>query len=143
MSAAELDGWYISTDAALMRPDGTAAFVRIVPDLDTLNAVVGDVVYGFTPKEIDVTFWGVMPIALILTAGDDEYGTGERNPLAESVFHAVTGADCTFLGTILAVNNSGGADALFVAVEQHAGSVRNLVNRKPRRDDDYAMYGGY
>ncbi|MCB1257111.1 MAG: hypothetical protein KDB26_08410 [Microthrixaceae bacterium] len=114
-------------DAAVLRPDGTASLIRINPNQDTINAVLGAWAYGFIPNGSSVAFWATIdPTAALLVAFDAPMGAGDPNPLAGLVCESITSIKQSFYGDVLMIDQSGDSDNMNGWVGLQADSVTDL-----------------
>lgn len=132
------------TDAVILRPDGSATLIRVVPDTETIAALVGQWAYGISPRGSNVMFWASMPRAVIFLDDTEPMGAGERNRLAQKVYRSLTGKKQKFLGTVVVVSEGRGS-GLGPAVSHHATEVTNLRSPLTRRrldevEDDHQHF---
>lgn len=122
----------VPTDAVILKTDGTASLIRVVPDTETIAAIIGTWAYGISPRDSSVRFWSAMPSGLIILNDTEPMGVGPRNRLAQKVYRALSGKRQVFLGTVVAVSEGRGS-GLVAAVSARATTVTNLRNPLGRR----------
>lgn len=97
------DREYVHTEGVVLRPNGAVTLIRLIPNSETLAAVMGDWCYGSSLYGSPFTVW--VPMGDGIDLSDTVMGKGKPNALAEKVFRRLTGTEQALRGAVLLVND--------------------------------------